>query len=578
MRAAVHWLIAGMLGFAGAGSLYAQVFEVSAGASTQYGAEGGNVVIHGKDLDTTIGAGFVDGHFAAGGSSIRRIAGGTLTAGQQDLRMDLPTDVFDTSHIFYGTGLGLQRSTRPGEGLSLFGGLASEDGGSPLFRTSSLESATFFGQWHHQATQRCATTMTGIVSKTSAFLQSLDCSATPALHFAFTVGIGANHPYEAASLTLKKRRFNLRASYILTGTGFQRGNDLVQPNPEPVRENVTAEFKLNRRITLSGAHQNYLTPVGEEGVTAGLSMMPIRSSLDSASIGYQEGTLGVNVTVLHSTAQLPATPATSGEPDSNSALSASFRKTFGRFQWSENLLHTFDDREAASSLLVNGLAVALTPHLRLTESVNVTGTGTSFSHGGALFTSFSSFEVDYQILYLANRPANPFQQAMLFDAQIRLPRNLALHAASNIGPTGQTQYTVQLATLLAHKGALPEPLSQGGLGIYVVRGMVIDHAGKPIEGATLLIGTQRVYSDSAGIFFFREKHAATHPLHVLTDEFTGIGEFATESAPVQVRSSPEAAAPVIHIIMERVPTPTQTGSLGMAGEATSSPLQNREQP
>ena len=117
----------------------AQVFEVAAGASTAYGAEGASVVIHGQNTLTTFGAGLVGGHFAAGGSAIRPISGGSLTVGQQLFRMDVPTDVFDTTHVFFGTGAGIKMKREQGSSLEAFAGVSSQEGGHTSLHHNRLE-------------------------------------------------------------------------------------------------------------------------------------------------------------------------------------------------------------------------------------------------------------------------------------------------------------------------------------------------------------------------------------------------------------------------------------------------------
>ena len=155
-----------------------------------------------------------------------------------------------------------------------------------------------------------------------------------------------------------------------------------------------------------------------------------------------------------------------------------------------------------------------------------------------LLTAYSSFEVDYQTYYVATDPSHPFQQAMTFDARVRLPRNLALHAGSNIGPTGLTQYTFELASSFAHDAILPETLNKGGLGINVLRGRVVDPSGQPVEGAAVMVGTERLYSDADGVFFFREKNPHKYPFKVLPEEFITPWNYTTRSAPVEVQTSP----------------------------------------
>ena len=552
-----------------------QVFEVTAGASTSYGAAGGGIIIHGKAIQTSLGAGLIQGHFAAGGSSFRTIPGGTLTLGQQSFRMDLPTDVFEASHLFFGTGLGVVYAPDPRHTLSGFAGLSSQDGGTPLFGAALLQQKAAFARWARPLTSDCGITWMALLSTKSAMLQSVACELSPSLEIAGTLGFGAGAPYLAGSFTFERPRLHLRASFIDAGETFDRGNDVDQPTPEPVRENLAAEVNLTREWTVSGAHQHFLTlGTATRFVPAAMPAAPVHSSLDTASAQYQRGGTGTSVTVLHSTFQEAATPGLPFLKESSDGVSAAFHHSFGRVLWSESLLHAFGDHQAGSTILINGVGVTVNPHLKLTEDVNVTAQGTTFSHGGTLLTNYSSFEVDYQFFYLASEPAHPFQQAMVFDAQVRLPHDLALHAGSNLGSEGRLQYTFQLSTLFARNEALPEPISQGGLGINLLRGRVVDMVGQPVEGAVLLIGSQRVYSDSDGFFFFRERRPTAHEFHVLTDEFLEMGAFEVRDAPVLVHTSTQSQALVIRVDRRRggaseTPLPATPATPGAVREAPS---------
>ncbi len=172
----------------------------------------------------------------------------------------------------------------------------------------------------------------------------------------------------------------------------------------------------------------------------------------------------------------------------------------------------------------------------------------------------SSFEVNYQLLYLADRPSNPFENSLLFDARVQLLRGLEAHASSTVSPTGTTLYSVQLSTTLAHANRTEAPLGAGVFGSCVLRGRVVDGDGKPVGGAALLIGAARVYSDSGGYFLYREKSPKPHPFRVLTDEFLEPGDFSAHGAPATVRTENERNAPVLRITVARIPSSPTAGA------------------
>ncbi len=538
-----------------ASSIHAQIFELSGGASTLYGAQGGSVIIHSTEMETSIGAGLLGHHFAAGGAAIHRIKDGSIVAGQQECSMDLPTDVFDTSHIFFGTGVGLHESLAAAHSLNAFAGLTSAEAGTPLFQSVDVGRLSAFTQWKRPLGASCSFLATVVLADSDSVIHSVQCSAGPKIAFAATAGVGNRARYEAVSARIEQRRFDLRASYVDHGSNFKRGNSLDQLTPEPVRENISAEYNLTSTLSFSGLHQNYITPYSASSAVALTTSSPagtkLRSSLDEASLRYGLRQTGLGLTVLDSSSRQGATSWSPAYSGGNFAFFVTVSRGVGPLQLTESLLHSVQRTGESSSILINGIAVAVNSHLRITEAVNVTGSGLTFSHGGTLVTSFSSIEVDYQTLYLPNRPSNPFQQDLVFDTQLRLLRGVWLHAMSSVGPTGKVLYTFRLGTVLAHNASTPEPISAGGLGINVLRGRVVDPDGDPIEGAALMVGPTHLYSDTQGYFFYREKVAHSHPFRVIPEEFTGFGSFVTIRAPSEVMTSSKANAEPVSVVVAR---------------------------
>src|SRR5437899_220618 len=86
----------------------AQIFRVQGGASTLFGANGASVNIKAPGYEGEIGAGALDGHFQYGFLVRTNLLGNTLSVGDDTVKVELPTDVFDASHYFLARGVGLQ--------------------------------------------------------------------------------------------------------------------------------------------------------------------------------------------------------------------------------------------------------------------------------------------------------------------------------------------------------------------------------------------------------------------------------------------------------------------------------------
>ncbi len=532
----------------------AQIVEVSGGASSAYEAQGATIVVHGQQSESSLGMGMLNGHFGIGGTSVRRIQGGTLSVGQQGLPVEFLTDVFDSGHSFFGDGIGIERAFSHHRSLTAFLGASSEEGGTPLFQATNLGKLSSFLQWKQPVTSRCKSWTMVLLTSTQAALESMQCSPSPRLQLAATAGVGAGAPYLGTSMVLKERRLDLRASFIEMGENFRRNNSGEVPTPEPVRENISGEWRPRRSLSFDWLHGNYLLPPAGSSKEDNASAFSGKSTLDEASISFHKHSTATSLTLLHSESEQPQNAE--GASGSNLALSAMFSRTLRRFVWSETLLSSLGPSADRSFTLINGVACDVNSHLRVTEEANVSASGVTFSHGGTLLTPFSSISADYQLVYVADSPGNPFRQVLVGAVELHLIRTLELHASSTVGPTGVPLYTVQLNSLWARTATAVDRPAAVALGQSVLHGRVVDPAGNPVEGAALLIDTHPIYSDSNGFFLFREQHSAVHALQVLPSEFLSVGTYVVVAAPAQVRTTSEASAQLVRVV---VASPSSAG-------------------
>lgn len=567
------------LGLCMSDSAFGQVFDLSAGASTLYGAGGASVAIHGANSETSIGVGLINHHVGVGASSTTRALGGLLTAGQQQLSMELPTDIFGGGPILSGIGAGYHTAPGKGRMISGFLGMSSMESGTPLFQASShLESPAAYVQLRQPITDSLTSVSTALFTTRtgSSVLESLSWMVSRPVLCAFTAGVGKGDPYAAASIVVKKRDLTLDASYVLAGDAFQRGADPDLAISEPTRENASAEYHLTRSFTLSALHRNYISPVtsGDNGLTDEVTpASSIRSSLDEAAIQYHRSSTVLSFTMLHSRTRQLASGVSSEASTQNAGFSAGFTHRIRNLEWNENWYVASNNGGTPNAFLVSGITANLNPHLRLTEAVTNSASGPSFAHGGALITRFSSFEVDYQLLYLATRSDHPFQQAMVFDSKIQIIRDLWLQATSSVGPTGATLYTFRMGKQFAHAASEVVPLASASFGDNIVRGRVVDQHGAPVEGASLRIDSTEVYTDSKGMFFFREKASRVHSLSVVLEDFMQMGTFSVMNAPNSVHSAPEQNAQPLTITVRRImEAESPQGSKSGSAPATRRPL------
>ena len=68
-------------------------------------------------------------------------------------------------------------------------------------------------------------------------------------------------------------------------------------------------------------------------------------------------------------------------------------------------------------------------------------------------------------------------------------------------------------------GIQPQQVGTGGsMGRYVVRGVVRDERGQPVEGAALEVGGEVVFTNSAGEFFVRTRQPRRYDVAVRLED------------------------------------------------------------
>ena len=538
-----------------------QAFEISGGASTIYGAAGGTLVIHGQDTETNVGAGLENHRFAAGGAMVKRLHDGTETLGLQQVRTDVPTDIFNQAHMMVGVGAGVKvGDAAKGDEIRSFAGMSSLDGGSPLFTSGDLERAAYFTQWTRQVSEECRSVATGSYLRQSLALESLACSLgrKSEWHLAGTAGGGSAGLYGAASAAYDGERLRLQAEYVAAGREVDRGTETYGPTPEPVGANVSLEYKLSRAWTASAAHQQFTLAAYEDSGNPQLDTPAERTSLNQIGVDYHLRGTGVSLSALSSSLLPQNAAGVAGHSaaaaifgTSNRSFAGTFEHDFGALRWTENLVESTASNGFRETMSISSLALRVNPHLMGSLSADVTDGHVTFAPGGELLTASTSLRVDYELLYVANRPQQPFQQAAVVSAGLRLWHDLAFEVSSAVGPTGVVGYTFRFTTF----GARNAPAAQAGMGIRlgdsVLEGMVVDERGQPIEGAALEIDANHLYTDSKGSFCFRERRPGSHLLQVLTADFLTPGDFQVASAPVHVVSRLESDATPVRIVVTR---------------------------
>jgi hypothetical protein len=516
----------------------AQIIQLQGGDSTLFQAQGGSVEVKGPNYSGSLGAGFFQGRFQTGAQLRTQLAGYKFTAGDDLVRFDLPTDIFDSDFYFSARGLGIARGDKD-QSIYVFGGVTSNWMGTGFFQAAQSADPAGIVFFHRRLSNTLQFYSRGIFSTHNTSLQALEWQPDKWLKIASTGGIGSGKAYFASSFDAELRKWKVRASYVQASTEFRRVTVPSILNSEADRENVEVAYQPNSNFALSAAHRNLLQPVTVDSPLA-------QSTVNSVSGSFNIRGTFFGVGLFASSA------------DSRDTRGANFYAGHRVRDRVEVTANYFDSRtsDGQSDAMISGMfREIITPRFNLLQLVTRSNGQTTLAYGGEFLTNRFSLRADYQNVYLPLRPDHPFQQALALNASVRIIGPVQITAASNVAPDGRVRYTFGGTTYLyRYKGLAPwqtHPPETYSFPKYLVRGTVRDEDGNPVAGAALRINGEIVYTDDAGHFLLRLRKRGEVKLEVAWDEFLTPGVFETVNMPKNIAAEPEGQAQEVEISIRR---------------------------
>jgi hypothetical protein len=241
----------------------AQVFKIQGGTSTLLNAEGASVEVKAPNYSGNIGLGFYNGGFQFGAVARSQVNGFTLTAGDDLIPFNLPTDWFDGAHYFMARGLGISRQDK-NSGFRLFAGTSSTGFSTSFFQAARSDDLTalFFGE--RRLSQHVWLTSRNVISRSGTSLQAVRWRPEKWLELSMSAGWGSNQPYAAAGFNVETEKLSFKAAYFDTGARFRRIT-LVSPLASEVQKgNIEVAYQVNQIVTLNAGHHNILEPVAPD--------------------------------------------------------------------------------------------------------------------------------------------------------------------------------------------------------------------------------------------------------------------------------------------------------------------------
>jgi hypothetical protein len=217
---------------------------------------------------------------------------------------------------------------------------------------------------------------------------------------------------------------------------------------------------------------------------------------------------------------------------------------------SGSYLASTPDGAAGSIALMGEVEETLSPRLTVSELLNDSNGQKTVGFGGAFLSNVATVSVDYQTYYVPARPEAPFEQAVIVDVSLNVGGSI-VHGGTFVSPAGKLLYTADAREVIAREtSAGSAPRSR--MGVMVLRGRVIDPAGRPVMGAALRIDQASLFTDSQGYFCLRERRRQSHPLVVVVGDFLDGGRYRVVSAPGMIVSGVEDEVPETVIVVAPV--------------------------
>jgi hypothetical protein len=519
----------------GRGSLAAQtVVEVQAGGSSLVGGYGATANVWRSGVDGWVGLGYLDG-LRIGAFLRTGVGKDTIRLGNDALVMRFPTDLFSAGYNLLVQGVSVGGGTAAGSYLA-FAGASSSSLAAPSFQATKIEKpmGALFLQRRLSPTVR----LTGnvVVAERQTIVPGVQWQPTPDVTAALVAGTGAGNAYAAGAVTAQHGPLGLKALYAWTPGRFRRAEVPGPTQTESERENISLTYDLGSAFQVGVARQHFLQ--------------------DSAAVSEPVRAVGNSA---YASGRVRDVRLTAGLYDSRSQglsnLSSYFAVGREITSWLDAELFLLQSRPtglpSTTTPIVN-LRWRVSPRLRLMQQVSFHDHRPTVLFGANLITALGEFGADYQIVHQPFQPFRPFRSALSLTARLQLGR-YSTSLGTYVRPDGTVDYSASGSTFLymgGFGGIQPQQVGQS-LGRYIVRGVVHDEAGAPVEGAAIGLDGEMAFSNSRGEFFVRARRPQRFAVTVALDDFLLPGRWAIVSAPAETVAEPEDQARNIEIVLRK---------------------------
>ena len=517
------------------------VVEVQGGGSSLANGYGATANFWRSGVDGWIGLGYLDGFRA--GAFLRKAIGkaDTLGFGNSALTFRLPTDIFTPGYNLLVQGVSYAGGSSQSS-YFVFGGASSAGVGAPSFQPTSIEQPMGAVFLQHKVEPTLRLTANAIFAEHQTVLPGVQWQPDPDLTTGFVIGMGSDRPYAASSLSFRRGRLGVMASYAWNPDRFRRAPVPTPNQTEVDRENLMITYDLSPQFSVGVGRQNFVQDSAD-------SKPPLRATGNTIFAGGRWHEIRLTSGLYHSRS----------EGIGNLSSYVGVGRELARWLDAEvYVLQSRPDGQPTTTTPLANLRWRLSPRVGVSQQVSLHNGRPTVLFGASLTTPIGEFAADYQIVHQPLKPFSPFRSALNLTARLQLG-SYSTSLGTYVRPDGAVDYSASGSTFLylgTFGGAQPQQIG-GSMARYLVRGKVRDEAGNPVEGAALHLNEHVVYTNSAGEFFLRVKHPQHYSVTVVPAEFLLPGKWEVVRAPSDVTAANDKQAVAIDIVLRPAETLAQ---------------------
>jgi hypothetical protein len=510
------------------------VVQVEGGGNSMAGGYGSRIQLWSGSFEGWLGAGYSRG-WKLGFFGKRPFGMDTLRAGFDVQPVSFATDLFSSGSYLLTQGVAWRHLASKGKlDATVFAGASGNGMGAPFVNTARADKPLGMLTVGYRPTPSLFLQSHLAAARTQTFLETASWRSPDLVHtFAATGGVGSNKPYGALTWHAVTEYAEVRAGYTEFTRGFQRVDAPVPNIGEPYRENLMVTVRSPRRASLSFAHENFRQNDTSTASAASAILDQLLGNLTISGVTVGSG-------VFQTRTPLGRTVSTFSSV--NRALPYGANASLLYFQ---TFRRGFDPLRTVQAELRERISRSLS----VSQVFSKTGRDVSAGLGGRFQRGFTTIALDYQNFYVPLREPNPFMRALTMTVRLQIG-NSGININSIVDPFGRVTYSASGNTYLyigeTAIGAQPLRVS---MEQFLIKGVVVDQSGAPVDGAAMKIGGAIATTNSRGEFFVRTRNRRRVALHVSFDDFLAAGSYEVLSAPDSVTPSTESESVPVRIVL-----------------------------